>query len=163
MCKKFLSDTYTPPCPTSGAIPLTHFLNLKCVHLRACKRAPTGTSVYVCTHVRVRTLTCAYTCDRMRAPSVRWGEIRRTSRCDTPYHWSRYAVSLFGVPRTPSRKRGRFRQNFPAEVGLLAHTPGSAVHSTPSSPPETQKGKGESLQKDHFCFRSTQNGGFLVD
>ncbi len=49
---------------------------------------------YALAYARIR----AYTCGRVRAPSVRWGEIRRTSRCDTPYHYPRYAVSLFGVP-----------------------------------------------------------------
>ncbi len=99
------------------------------------------TGIHTYTRACAHAPTCAHTC----APSVRWGEIRRTSRCDTPYHWSRYAVSLFGVPRTPSRKRGSFRQNFRLKWDSSSHTLGSAVRSTPSSPPETQRMLGDVL------------------
>ncbi len=78
------------------------------VRVRVCSRARGYVRVYALAHAR------AY------AP---WGEIRRTSTSDTPYHTPRHAVSLLEVPRTPSRKRGSFQQIFLAEVGLLAPHP----------------------------------------
>ncbi len=68
-----------------------------CEPVRACMCACT------CEHTRVYVLARA----RAYAP---WGEIRRTSRCDTPYHWSRYAVSLLGPPRGGIRNEGENEQ-----------------------------------------------------
>ncbi len=57
------------------------------------------------THMYTRAYAHAYTCEHTRAyvrararAYAPWGEIRRTSRCDTAYHYPRYAVSLFDPP-----------------------------------------------------------------
>ncbi len=75
------------------------------MHAQARTRIRAGIHAYTCGYVRVhvRARTRAY------AP---WGEIRRTSRCDTPYHYPRHAVSLLGPPAgsfTNAPKKSPFR------------------------------------------------------